>query len=53
MLLEETNDRLMMKDRLPRQATPVLGPGSHSSNEKRWVSDTDQSETGHNHRDIK
>ena len=35
MLLEETNDRLMMKDRLPRQATPVLGPGSPSSNEKR------------------
>ena len=36
MLLEETNDRLMMKDRLPRQATPGLGPGSLSSNEKRW-----------------
>ena len=35
MLLEETNDRLMMKDRLPRQATPVLGPGSLGSNERR------------------
>ena len=35
MLLEETNDRLMMKDRLPRQATPGLGPGPLISNEER------------------
>ena len=35
MLLEETNDRLMMKDRLPRQATPGPGPGPLISNEER------------------
>ena len=36
MLLEETNDRLMMKDRLPRQATQGPGPGPLISNEERW-----------------
>ena len=35
MLLEETNDRLMMKDRLPRQTTPGIQPVPLLSNEER------------------